>query len=363
MNFPISSRILLGLLATTTPMVAQDLNAVRTTQPTTSKNAAAYELPGRTEPLEQATIFTRATGIVRERKFDIGDQVQEGQVIALIDTPDVDQAVVAAKATVEQAEFHAKNARALANRGTELLGSQALSREEAEQRQSTASEAEAALRLAQANLDKALEQQKFSTVKAPFSGIVTARNFDRGDRTRGDSTTSEGWLYRLSRLDTLRFVISATPDLALRLGPQTQASVRFNEFPGKTFDAKLARTSRAFDTATGTMRVELQLDNKDLSVPTGLTGTASFKLPAVPNTYLLPNNTLVIRQGKSLVATVQDSKIHFVEVAQGKNYGATVEMTSANLTLESAVILNPNGMLKEGDPVKATPAPPAAPAK
>ncbi|RYD23023.1 MAG: efflux RND transporter periplasmic adaptor subunit [Verrucomicrobiaceae bacterium] len=370
MNSPVFSRALLALLAASSPLVAQDKPAaapekpaVRTVQPVVSTITGSYEIPGRTEPYEQATIFTRATGIVSERKYDIGDRVKEGDVLAVIAAPEIDREVDAARASVEQASSRADNAKQVADRATNLLKNRAVSQEESEQRVSTSNEADAALRLAQAELARAEELQKLSTVTAPFNGTISARNFDRGDRMRGDSSTAEGWLYRLSRLNVLRFVISATPDLALRLTEGTEAAVRFNELPGQTFTAKYSRASRVFDTASGTMRMEFLIDNKELVLPAGLTGTAAFKLPPAKGTFVLPNNTLVLRQGKSLVATVKDGKVSYVDVLPGKNLGPTVEMTSAALTPDAMVIVNPNAMLKEGETVEASPVPPAAPAK
>jgi RND family efflux transporter MFP subunit len=357
MNSPIISHTLLALLAMSSPGFAQEKMAVRTVLPVLSTAAGSYELPGRTEPIEQATIFTRATGIVRERKFDIGDRVKTGETIALIDVPEIDRAVDAARATVEQATARAESARQVATRSTGLLTTRAVSQEESELRVSSAAESEAALRLAQAELARVGELQKFATVTAPFDGTISARNFDRGDRMRGDSSTAEGWLYRLSRLDTLRFVISATPDLALRLTKESEAAVRFNELPGQIFTAKFARSSQVFDPSSGTMRVEFLIENKDLLLPAGLSGTAGFKLPPAKGTYLLPNNTLILRQGKSLVATVKDGKVSYLEVLPGKNLGPSLEMTSAALTPESAVIVNPNAMLKEGDAVDTAAAP------
>jgi membrane fusion protein, multidrug efflux system len=361
MTSPVISHALLALLAASSPLLAQEKTTVRTVSPTVSTTAASYELPGRTEPIEQATIFTRATGIVSERKYDIGDRVKTGDVLAIIAAPEIDREVDAARAAVEQAASRAENARQVAERSTGLLKTRAVSIEESEQRVSSADETEAALRLAGAELARAEEMQKFSTVTAPFDGTISARNFDRGDRMRGDSSTAEGWLYRLSRINQLRFVISATPDLALRLSDEAEASVRFNELPGQTFTAKLSRSSRVFDTASGTMRVELLIENKDLLLPAGLTGTAAFKLPPAKGTFILPNNTLVLRQGKSLVATLSEGKTKFVEVLPGRNLGPTVEITSAALTPETQVIVNPNALLKEGDPVEAAPAaaPPA----
>ncbi len=356
MNSPIISRTLLALLAATSPLVAQEKTTVRTVLPAASTVVGTYELPGRTEPVEQATIFTRATGIVRERKFDIGDRVKTGEVLALIDTPEIDRQVEAARAAVEQAAARAESARQVAARSTGLLTTRAVSQEESELRVSSATESEAALRLAKAELSRVEELQKFATVTAPFAGTISARNFDRGDRMRGDSSTAEGWLYRLARLDTLRFVISATPDLALRLTNGSEALVRFNELPGQTFKASLSRTSKIFDIASGTMRVEFLIENKDLLLPAGLSGTAGFKLPPAKDTFALPNNTLVVRQGKPLVATVKEGKVNYVEVLPGRNLGTSVQMTSAALTPETAVIVNPNAMLKEGDAVETAPA-------
>lgn len=363
MNSPVISSALLALLAASSSLVAQEKPAVRTVQPVISISEASYEIPGRTEPIEQATIFTRATGIVSERKYDIGDRVKTGDVLAIIDTPEVAREVEAARASVEQAQSRADNARQVADRSTNLLKNRAVSQEESEQRVSTAVEADAALRLAQAELARAEELLKLSTVTAPFDGTISARNFDRGDRMRGDSSTAEGWLYRLSRLAVLRFVISATPDLALRLKEGAEASVKFPELPGQTFTAKYSRASRVFDTASGTMRIEFLIENKELVLPAGLTGTAAFKLPPAPGTVVLPNNTLVLRQGKSLVATVKEGKVSYVEVLAGRNLGPTLELTSAALTPESLVIVNPNAMLREGDAVEASPVPPAAAAK
>ena len=352
MNSPVIFRTLLALLAASSPTVAQEKMSVRTVRPAASTAASAYELPGRTEPVEQATIFTRATGIVRERKFDIGDRVKTGEVLAVIAAPEIDREVEAARAAVEQATSRADNARQVADRASGLLQSRAVSREESEQRIATATEAEAAQRLAKAELARVEELQKFATVTAPFDGTISARNFDRGDRMRGDSSTVEGWLYRLSRINSLRFVISATPDLALRLSQEAQASVRFTELPGRVFTAKLSRTSQVFDAASGTMRAEFLIDNKDLLLPAGLTGMAAFSLPPVGGTYQLPTNTLIVRQGKSMVAIVNDGKVHFLDVLPGKNSGPTLEITSAALTPDAPVIVNPNALLREGDAVE-----------
>lgn len=356
------ARLTLLALATSASLLAQSpatpQPTVRVVTPAPATGASAYTLPGRTEPVEAARVFTRATGIVESRAFDIGDTVKAGDTLAVIAAPDLDRSVEAARATLEQAEVLAANARLLAKRSAELRASETISQEAFDDRAAAAAAAEASVRVARATLERLEEQQKFATVRAPFDAVVVARNFERGDRVRGDAATSEGWLYHLARLDTLRFAVGATPDLALRLTPESAAVVRFNEFPGRTYPAKVARTSRAFDTATGTMRVELLLENPDLALPAGLTGNVTFELPPAPGTWLVPTNTLLTRAGQSTLATVREGKVAFVEVLPGRNLGPRIEVTSAALAADTQIITNPNALLRPGDAViLAAPAP------
>ncbi len=216
-------------------------------------------------------------------------------------------------------------------------------------------EAAAAVRVAEAELARLVEQQRFLTVRAPFDAVISARNFDRGDLVRGDAAPADRWLYQLNRLDTPRFVISATPDLALKLTPDSRATVRFKEFPGPEILVGVAHSSELFDAASGTMRTELLLQSQDLAIPAGLTGTASFQLDPTDRTYLVPSNALILRQGVSLVATVVKNKAHFLEVDPGRNFGRNVEVTSNQFADTTVVILNANALLREGDAI--TPAP------
>ncbi len=346
---------LLSISCFITPVFSADPVPVKTTQPIPATKAARYEVPGRTEPFESATIFTRATGVISERRYEIGDEVKAGDVLAVVATPEVDRAVDAARANVEQVKARAEIASSLSERSSRLLQSQVVSKEETEQRQTTASETAAAVRVAEAELAKLEEQQRFSTVVAPFDGVISARNFDRGDLARGDTAPATGWLYQLDRLDTLRFTIYASPDLALRLGKEKDALVEFREFPGQSFAAKLTHISRVFDTASGTMRIELLMENKDRTLPAGLTGMAAFHIIPPPDTFVVPTNALVSREGNHLVAVALDGKVHFIDVLPGKNFGRTVEVMSDGLSAQIPVILNPNALLQEGDAVVPEP--------
>ncbi len=335
--------------------LAQEAATVRVVTPVPATEAASYDLPGRTEPIEQARIFSRATGTVKERPVDIGDRVKEGDTLAVIEIPEIDQELESAKAAVDQAVARAEIARSTARRSAGLLEARAVSKEEAEQREASAAELEAAVRMAHAEVARLEELRKFAVVRAPFNATIAARRIDRGDFVRGDSATTSEWAFHLVRLNQLRFAVSAAPDVALRLTAETEVSVKFAELPGRVFPAKISRSSNLFDTASGTMRVELLLDNADFTLPAGLTGTATFTLAPAPDTFLLPNNTLVLREGKPMVALVENGKMKLIDVLPGRNLGPQMEVTSASLRADSQVIVSPNAMLRPGDPVTASP--------
>lgn len=331
--------------------------AVKTVLPQAATAPRVFEIPGHTEPAEEAKIFCRATGTVRERMVDIGDVVKAGDVLAVIDAPEIDRQVEAASATADQAAAKARAARSVSDRSAALVKSRAVSIEDAEQLASTAEQFEAALRFAKAELARLQELQRFATVRAPFDATIAARNIDRGAHVNGDSSNSDAWLFHLVRIKELRVVVEAAPDLALRIEDGSEATLRFPDLPGKSFPAKVSRTSHSIGRASGTMRVELLLKNEDRALPAGLTGTAAFTLKPAPGTFLLPTNTLVNRNGKPLVTLVEQGKAKFIEIGQGRNLGELVEVTSPALE-NATVIVSPNAMLREGDAVEATALPP-----
>ncbi|MBN8460308.1 MAG: efflux RND transporter periplasmic adaptor subunit [Verrucomicrobia bacterium] len=338
----------------TTIALAQEPAVVRTVIPAPATAASPLQIPGRTEPIEQARIVSRATGVVKERTVDIGDRVKEGDTLAVIDIPEILQQLEAAKASRDQAVARADTARLAATRAGKLLDQKALSSEDAEQRMSLAAITDAALRTAEAEVKRLETIREFSVVRAPFPATIAARRIDRGDFVKGDSGSAD-WAFHLVRLDKLRFTVAATPDIALRLSKEAAATITFAELPGRDFPATVSRSSRLFDTTSGTMRVELLLENPDLTLPAGLTGKATFVLPPPPGTWLLPNNSLVLREGKPLVAIIKDGKLAFIDVLPGRNLGSKMEITSSAISAQTAVVVSLNAMLRAGDPVKASP--------
>lgn len=330
----------------TAPMV------VRTALPLPIPGSDAVEAPGRTEPVESVRIFTRATGIVHERRFDIGDRVAAGDVMVRIDVPDLDRAVAAAEAQIELAKVRLQLAQLEAARATELVQSRVLADDELQRRTAEVASWAATLRGAEAEAARLHVQQGFATVAAPFAGVIAARNCDRGDRVRGDTAGPEGWLYELVRLDELRFVVPAAPELALRLTDASLPTVHFREFPGRSFAATALRRSGVFDAGTGTMRVELRLANPDLQLPAGLSGTARCTLPPLTGGFLVPGNALQLRAGQPTLAIVRDGRIVLLPVATGRTRGLQVEVAHAELSTTTSVVINPNALLRPGDVVQ-----------
>ena len=318
-------------------------------------------LPARTAPVEEARIYSRATGVVAERPVDIGDKVKQGDLLARIAAPEIDFKLAGARATVQQAEAKLTLARNELTRAQSLAPARAIAVETIDLRESTLREAEAELAVARAALGQLEAVHAFQTITAPISGSIAGRQVDRGDHVRGDQSQAGQWLFHLVRLDELRVEVDATPELAMRVTAGMKADVSFPDIPGKSHSAEVRRRTNLIDASSGTMRLELVLPNADLAIPGGLAGNARFSVPPRPGTTLLPGNALISRQGKSAVLVVTDGKVHEAPVVLGRNLGPVVEILSG-LTPGQAAIISPNSLLKEGDPVNPIEAsPPAKP--
>lgn len=349
-------RILFSLLAATWTASAEQPASVRTVEPLPAPATDSVRLPARTAPEERADIYSRATGIVRERKVDIGDSVRAGDVLAILDAPEIDRQIERARAALETAKARADLAnRALLRARTmskeRVIAAEALDEREAEARTSAAEVDGAA-----AELGRLETLRSFLTIRAPFDGVIAARRVDRGDHIAGDQFTPGDALFTIVRLDTLRVEIDAPPSSALRIAPNQTATVEFGELPGEKFPAKVSRASGIIDNRSGTMRVELEMPNPENRIPSGLTGTAFIQLPPDKiQRLLVPTNALVTREGAPHVAKVKDGRIAFAKVVRGKNLGNAVEVLDG-VSRGEQLVVSPNSLLREGDPVTVSPA-------
>ncbi len=334
------------------PVAASAQGALQLVKPEVSPVAGPLRLPVRTAPAEQAYIYSRATGLLAERRVDLGDVVQAGDVLAVISAPEIQRAAERAAAAVVQAAARAELAEANGRRNRTLGEKAVLSNAETDVGEANVKTAAADLLAAQAEAKRLAELVAFQQIRAPFDGLVVNRQFDRGDFIPGDSTTNGRWLFHLARVNELRGLLDVSPATALALRPGQDAVVEFAELPDKKFPAKVARAAGLIDAASGTMRVELTLPNPERNIPAGLNGVALI-VPAVETAARLlrvPVNAIVVREGRQHVALVRDGKVAFVPVRTGRNYGTRVEILEG-LAADASIILNPNGLLQPGQAV------------
>jgi RND family efflux transporter MFP subunit len=336
--------------------VAPQRGVVRVSAPEVAPAALDLRLPARTAPVEQALIYARATGVLAERRVDIGSRVKRGDVLAVVTAPEIDQGVDRARAALGQAKAKEQLAQTNLARSQQLVEQGFLSAQVLDERQGTFDAALADRRAAEAELRRLAEIQGFQTVRAPFPGVIAERRVDRGDRVVGDSNNAEGWLFRLVRTDELRVSIDVPQSVVMQVQAGMAAEVVFPELPGERLPAKVVRSSGVIDSRTGTMQVELALPNPAGRIPAGMLGEVVLKVGRDSPVLLVPNSAVLVRDGKPHVATVQGAvagsgTLRFVPVQVGRNLGSRVEIV-AGLGRDAALVTNPNALLREGDAVQ-----------
>lgn len=349
-----------GRSAAEAPAAAAAAPEVLTVQAKAADGAYDLALPARAQAGESAQLYPRATGLISERRADLGDKVAAGQVLATISAPEIDQAVREARAVLAQANADEELAKVNYQRAQQLIGSGAVSKEYFSERKGNYDVAVAARNAAQARLTSALERQSFTAVRAPFAGVVVARNIERGDRVVGDSAGGGAPMFEIAVLDPLRVVVDVPQNVSLQISNGLEAEVSFPELPGERFPAQVARSARALSRDAGVMRTELRLPNPDSRIPAGMVGTARLHLPRATPAVVLPVSTVIQRASGTQVATVQpDSTLAYRSVTLGRNLGNEVEVL-AGVGPGDTVVLAPNALLAEGNKVSAKALPPPA---
>lgn len=333
------------------PAVAA-LRSVRVVAPKAAAGRFGLTLSGRTAPIEQARLSGRATGVVAERRGEIGDRVKAGDVLVVIDAPEIRQQLDRAKAAVEQVQARLVLAELTLDRAQELVPKRFLPEQARDDREASVAIAKADLAAARAEVRRLEEVQGFQTIRAPFDGVIIERQVERGDRVSGDMGGAGAYFYNIARLEKLRVEIDVPQSFALKVTEGTPAKFTFAELPDRKFDAKVVRTSRSIDQTSGTMRAELVMDNTDFALPAGLSGQVVLDVARAAPCVLVPGNALVVRQGEQFAAVVDaEEKIAFRKVGVGRDLGAEAEVCSG-LTINDRIVLSPNALLKPGDKVE-----------
>jgi RND family efflux transporter MFP subunit len=319
---------------------------VKITKVQAAGNAQTLSLPGTLQGHVQAPVAARAGGYLRRWTRDIGSRVQQGELLAEIETPELDQQLSQAIAARNQTAASLDLAKTTLERWEQLRKRDAVSQQELEERRSAYVQARANVAGADANVERLRQLESFKRVVAPFAGVLTKRNVDIGDLIDSNKP-----LFMLSQTDPLRVYVNVPQSYAHLVRAGQAAVVTQTELRGRTFKGQVARTASSIDTGTRTMQVEIALPNKDGALMPG--AFVNVELTAAPSgTPTIPSNALLFRSQGVLVANVDASgTVHLRPVRVGRNYGDSVEVLEGLKGGES-LVLNPSDSLAEGDKVR-----------
>jgi RND family efflux transporter MFP subunit len=331
---------------------------VMTVAPTRSASGEELVLPGTVQAFTEAPIYARTNGYLKSWLVDIGSTVKKGQLLAEIDTPEVDQQLAQAIADLATARANEALSNTTNTRWKELLTTESVSKQDADEKAGDAAAKKAITESAAANVSRLRQLESFKRVVAPFDGVITARNTDIGALINaGESAGSE--LFRLADTHKLRIYVQVPEPYAAAAKPGLEAELKFSEQAGKGYAATTVRTANALDPVLRTLQVELELDNAQRELFPGAYAEVHFKLAGNAKSVRLPANTVLFRAPGPQVATVDaQHRIQLKSIVQGRDFGGTIEVLSG-LNADDAVVVNPPDSIIEGVTVRVA-APPSA---
>jgi RND family efflux transporter MFP subunit len=330
-----------------------DASAVPTVVVTYPKpNAPAEEivLPGNTQAFTDTPIYARTNGYLRHWYFDIGARVKAGQLLAEIETPEVDQQLEQSRADLATAQANYELAKTTADRWQFLLKSDSVSKQETDEKVGDLNAKKAIVDAMTSNMHRLQELKGFEKVYAPFSGVVTARNIDVGSLINAGANSAARELFHMAAIHILRVYVNVPEVYSRAASPGGLATLTLDEYPGRVFHGKLVRNANAIDTTSRTLLVEVDVDNPTGELLPGAYVSVHLKLPSEIRTVTVPSNALLFRQEGLRAAIVRDGRAILVPIKIGRDYGHSVEVT-AGLRADEPVILNPADSLISGTPV------------
>jgi RND family efflux transporter MFP subunit len=334
---------------------ASSVPEVKVVFPTGGVSSGTLALPGNTQAYVDTPIYSRTNGYLKKWYFDIGAHVRKGQLMAVIETPEVDQQLQAAQADLQVAQANLNLAKTTEARYTNLLKSNSVSKQETDQAVSDAAAKQAQLEAAEASVRRYQQLQSFEQIFAPYTGIVTARNTDIGDLIQGglSGAAAARPLFQLAEIGTLRVFVSVPEVYSTFVRDGGTATLTADEYPGQTFTGNIARNASAIDSSTRTLNVEVDVPNPGGKLLPGAYVIVHFKVPTNGSNLTLPSNTLLFRAQGMQVGVVRDGRVVLVPVKIAADHGQTVEVSSG-LSKEDQVILDPSDSLTNGQVVKVT---------
>ena len=325
--------------------------AVSLAQPKLGAPHEELVLPGNIQAFIDAPIYARTNGYLKRWYVDIGGKVKEGQLLAEIDTPELDQQLQQAKADLATAQANYDLAGTTAARYQALLKSDSVARQDADNAEGDAHAKKAMVDSASGNVKRLEQLQSFEKVYAPFNGVLTARNTDIGQLIGSGSGSGAKELFHVAAIHTLRVFVNVPQQYSPSAVAGVEAYLTMPQFPGRHFPGKLVRTSEAIDQASRTLLAEVDVVNLKGEILPGAYAEVHFKLPSAASAVVVPVTALIFRSEGLRIAVVRNDHAVMLPVILGRDYGTEVEVVSG-LDGHEKVITNPPDSLVDGQEVR-----------
>jgi len=323
-------------------------------QPKPEERQQELVLPSTLQAFTESPIYARTNGYLARWRKDIGSRVQKGELLADIETPEIDQELAQARAARTQAEAQLDLAKSSAQRWETLRKMDAVAQQETDERTSGYTQGQAALASATANVRRLEQLESFKHVYAPFSGIITKRNTDIGALINAGNSGTNQELFVVAQIDPIRVYVDVPEIYAPSIRSGLKASIELPAFPGQHFFGNIVRTSDSIDLVTRTLRTEIDVPNREGRLFPGSYAQVHFGVNVAAARMLVPFNALLFRaEGPRAAVVGGDGKVHLKPVIIGRDYGTDVEILGGLDTSES-IVLNPSDSLEEGQTVHVT---------
>ncbi|HET7151826.1 MAG TPA: efflux RND transporter periplasmic adaptor subunit [Candidatus Acidoferrum sp.] len=328
------------------------IHTVGVIHPTAETSEEDLVLPGTIQAFVESPIYARTNGYLKKWYHDIGSRVEKGELLADIDTPEVDQQLSQARADLATAEANAHLSEITASRYAELLKTDGVSRQEVDNAAGDLAAKRAIVQSAEANVHRLEEMKSFQRIYAPFSGVITRRNVDIGTLINAGNGGTSQQLFFLAQTSPLRVYVQVPETYANTIHAGLGAYLELTQFPGKKIEGKVVRTAEAIDLATRTLNTEVDVPNRDGSLLPGGYAQVHLEVKVTGGRLQVPVNALLFRsEGLRAVVVDANHKIHLRQITVGRDYGTSLEVLQG-LDRNDWIVLNPEDSLEEGQQVR-----------
>jgi RND family efflux transporter MFP subunit len=320
------------------------------------KASTELSLPGTLLPFQETPIYARTNGYVKRWLVDIGAHVKTGQMLAEIETPEIDRELKQTMANTAQAKANLDLAKVTSDRWQLLLKDRAVSQQEVDEKLGALEARKADFAAAQANVERLQELKQFQHVLAPFDGIVTARNVEVGQLINAGSNSPTSYLFKVAKTHILRLYVNVPQSHTRLIRPDMPADILIAEAPGKAYPGKVLRTAGALDAQSKTLLTEVQVPNEHGELLAGMYAQVRFKLTQSEPAILLPASTLIVRATGTQVAAIQNNTVRVHKIILGRDFGQQIEVLSG-VAENELIVTNPSDAMRDGAQVKIAQAP------